>query len=60
MKLLGYSGEDAPRMVTPSLAGVVESEGKKEYFVDDMLGIRRDKMAIAPLTDKQGCSILST
>ena len=41
-------------MFTPSVVGVLENEGKNEYYVDDMLQIRRDKMAIAPVTDKNG------
>ncbi len=36
------------------MAGVVEMESKKEYYVDDMLTIRRDRMAAAPITDKNG------
>ncbi len=52
----GYSGEDQPRMYTPSVTGVVEVDGKKEYFVDDMLKIRRDKMAITQIADKNGYS----
>ena len=53
----GYSGEDAPRMCTQSAVGISETEGKKDYFADDMLQIRRDKMAVTQVTDKNGYSI---
>jgi hypothetical protein len=54
--IIGYSGEDAPRMCTRSVAGVVETEGKKDYFVDDMLRVRRDGLSMLPITDKYGYS----
>lgn len=54
----GYSGEDAPRMDAPSLVGVLENEGNKEYFVDYMLQIRKDKMPVSPVTDRNGYGTL--
>jgi len=53
---IGYSGEDSPRMYAPSAVGILEFEGKKEYYVDDMLHIRRDKMAVSQITDRNGYS----
>lgn len=53
----GYSGEDTPRMNTHSAVGVVEKEGKKEYYANDMLEIRRDNMTVERVTDNNGYGI---
>ena len=52
----GYSGEDTPRMSTPSLVGTIEQEDKNSYYVDDMVNIYKDGMNIVPITDINSCS----
>lgn len=45
-------------MDAPSLVGVLENEGNKEYFVDYMLQIRKDRMPVSSVTDRNGYGIL--
>jgi len=52
----GYSGEDAPRMCTPSAVGVLEAEGHKNFYVDEMVRKQRDKMVVNRITDANGYS----
>lgn len=49
----GYSGEDAPKMVTRTVAGILELEAKKEIYVDDLIK-KREKMIIQQILDKDG------
>jgi hypothetical protein len=40
------------------LVGLIENEGSKEYVADSMLQIRRDRMTVSAVTDKNGYGTL--